>query len=134
MKTSSEFKLACSKAGIFHFSYVKLQISSASNSAIINSINKPVNDNEGEIDETTRSEWFNAAINGIQSALIYIRRYTSENFMIQIICIKGVDLDTRSCDVEAAAFLAIVKVFMCSKECYHLELVGDKWDITFTTL
>ena len=65
MNNNGEFKIACSKAGIWHFAYVKIQASSTNHSQVINSIIKPVNAQEAEIDETTHPDWFNAAVDGI---------------------------------------------------------------------
>ena len=129
MKTNSEFKIACSRAGVWHFAYVRIQASSTTHSQIINSIIKPVNAGEAEIDEITHSDWFNAAVDGIQSALKYIQKYTSEKFIIEVNCIKGVEVDTRSYDVEAAAFLATIKSILGDKKTYQLNLIDDRWNI-----
>jgi hypothetical protein len=134
MKTNSEFKIACSKAGIWHFAYVKIQASSADRMQVINSIIKPVNTKETEIDETTHPDWFNAAVNGIQSALQYFHKYTSEKFLIEVNCIKGVIIDTRSYDVEAAAFLVTIKAVLGDDISYQLNLINDKWDIILADL
>jgi hypothetical protein len=107
----SEFKIARSRAGVFHFGYVRVQIESSSKSQIINSIHKPVNTNNAEIDET-HTEWFDAAVNGIRSALQYISRYTDEKFIVEIVCIKGVEVDTRSEDIKKCAFMAVAKAIL----------------------
>jgi hypothetical protein len=90
---------------------VRVQIKSSSKSQILNSIHKPVNTNDAEIDET-HTEWFDAAVNGIQSALQYIAKYTDEKFIIEIVCIKGVEVDTRSEDIKECAFMAITKAIL----------------------
>jgi hypothetical protein len=107
----SEFKIARSRSGIYHFAYVRVQIKSSSESQIINSIHKPVNTNNAEIDET-HTEWFDAAVNGIQLALQYIAKYTDEKFIVEIICIKGVVVDTRSEDIKECAFMATTKAIL----------------------
>jgi hypothetical protein len=107
----SEFKIAQSKSGVYHFAYVRVQIKPGSKSQIINSIHKPVNTNDAEIDET-HTEWFDAAVNGIQSALQYIAEYTDEKFIVEIVCIKGVEVDTQSEDIKECAFMATTKAIL----------------------
>ena len=134
MNNNGEFKIACSKAGIWHFAYVKIQASSTNHSQVINSIIKPVNAQEAEIDETTHPDWFNAAVDGIQSALKYIHQCTGKKFTIEVNCIKGIEVDTRPYDVKAAAFLATIKAILGDKKYYHLNLIDDKWDVIFTEI
>jgi hypothetical protein len=107
----SEFKIAKSKSGVYHFAHVRVQITSSSKSQILNSIHKPVNTNDAEIDETY-TEWFDAAVNGIQSALQYIAKHTDEKFIVEIVCIKGVVVDTRSEDIKECAFMATTKAIL----------------------
>lgn len=133
MKRNSEFKIACSKVGIWHFAHVKIQASSTNHSQIINSIVKPVDTEEAEIDEKTHPDWFNAAVDGIQSALKYIQRYRSEKFTIEINCIKGVEVDTRTSDVEAAAFIATINGILGDTHSYQLNTIEDKWNIIVTS-
>jgi hypothetical protein len=129
MKNNSEFKIACSRAGTYHFAYVKIQVSSADRMQVINSIINPVNTKEAEIDETTHPDWFNSTVNGVQSALQYIHKYTGEKFTVEVNCIKGVLIDTRSYDVEAAAFLATIKAILGNDISYQLNWIDEKWDI-----
>jgi hypothetical protein len=46
-----EYKIAQSKSGVYHFAYVRVQIKFSLKSQILNSIHKPVNTNDAEIDE-----------------------------------------------------------------------------------
>jgi hypothetical protein len=113
-----EYKIAQSKSGIYHFAYVKIRIKFSSKSQILNSIHKPVNTNDAEIDET-HIEWFDAAVNGIQSALQYISKYTDEKFIVEIACIKGVEVDTRSEDIKECAFMATTKAILDPQSQIH---------------
>lgn len=106
-----EYKIARSKSGVYHFAYVRVQIKSSSRTQILNSIHKPVNTNEAEIDET-HTEWFDAAVNGIRSALQCIAQYTDEKFIVEIACIKGVLVDTRSEEIKECAFMATTKAIL----------------------
>jgi hypothetical protein len=106
-----EYKIAQSRSGVYHFAYVRVQIKSSSKSQILNLIHKPVNTNDAEIDDT-HTEWFDAAVNGIQSAFQYISKYTDEKFIVEIVCIKGVEVDTRSEDIKECAFMAITKAIL----------------------
>jgi hypothetical protein len=103
-----EFKIASSESGIYHFAYVRVQIQASSKTQILNSIHKPVNTNEGEVDET-HTEWFDAAVDGIESALQHIAKYTDEKFTVEIVCIKGTVVDTRPADIKECAFVATTK-------------------------
>ena len=107
----SEFKISRSESGVYHFAYVRVQIKSSSRSQILNSIHKPVNTNDAEIDET-HVEWFDAAVNGIELALLCISKYTDEKFIIEIVFIKGVEVDTRSEDIKECAFMAVTKAIL----------------------
>jgi hypothetical protein len=111
----SEFKISRSRSGVYHFAYVRVQIKSSSKSQILNSIHKPVNTNDAEIDENHR-EWFDAAVSGIQLALQHITKYKDEKFIIEIVCIKGVEVDTRSEDIKECAFMAVTKAIFRSTE------------------
>ena len=107
----SEFKIAQSRSGVFHFGYVRIQVQSSLRSQVVNSIAKPVNTSDAEVDET-HYEWFTAAVNGVQSALEYITKYTDEKFIVEIVCIKGVEVDTQSEDIKECAFMATTKAVL----------------------
>jgi hypothetical protein len=127
----SEFKLSNSRLGIYHFGYVKLKVKSSSKTQIINSISKPVNINNGEVDEIICPTWFDAAIDGINEALSYINQDTTQLFVVEIICIKGVEVDTKADDIRVSAFMATIKAIVGEDIYYRLERANEQWNIIF---
>lgn len=128
---TGKFKLSCSKSGKWHFAYVKVKADFSLESQIINSITKPVNFDECEIDEIIYPDWFNAAIDGINQASKLIEVVDNKKITVEIICIKGVEVDTRYDDIRASAFLAVVNAFMGENINYSLDMIDNTWDICF---
>lgn len=127
----SDFKLSCSRSGVWHFAYTKVGISSTLKSQVVNSIAKPVDFNACEIDESSHPDWFKAAVSGIDKALRLIKIKRDESFTIEIICIKGVEVDSQYDDIEVCSFLAVVKAVMGEDINYSLDVVNSKWNVKF---
>jgi hypothetical protein len=109
MRKNCEYKLAFSKNEVWHFAYLELYIALSDRSQVINSIEKPVNIKDAEFDEITHPDWFNAAVDGIQADRYFINRANGDKLTVQIVCLKGVEVDTKYDNIKTVAFLATMK-------------------------
>ncbi len=121
----SDYKFIQRAGDDFHYAYVSVEIirDDAQSFEVINSY--------CEAWEGDQIGWTSAALEGIDEAISYIKKFVKEPVGFRLVSINGLPNETTSDVVKCAAILAILRAFLPEKSLISPQLEDSRWAIAY---